>query len=164
MRTLFKDQLTQWYNNFKMNFENGVQFEPRVVCEEDVCYNLTNLTPFMYTVFEMLSEKILDYQSYMMSHKQFIHYLIRTFKSDIQDRLHDPDNIVIVTFSPDIEYVVTRDEKGYLFFNSTHGPNRMSLTTFSDNGINSYDYLYVPKNYPYIQVKMITAKMNPDAL
>lgn len=147
-----------WYKQFKALFKDGLQAEPKPICQQDQCFNLTRLSPFMFTIVDILSSYIVDYQSWTMPYVQFANYLKYQFGSDLQQRLSDPTNMVIISLAPDFEYAIVTDTKGYLVFNRHHGPIRMKLKTLVQNALQEYTYVQTPHDQDLIHAQIVTFK------
>lgn len=154
-----KSDLKVWYKQFKALFKDGVQAEPKPLCQNDQCFNLTRLSPFMFTVLDMLSQYIVDYQSWSMPYMQFANYLQYQFGADLQQRLNNTGHMVIVNLAPDFEYAIVSDAKGYLIFNRHHGPLRMKPKTFVQNAIKEYMYVQTPHPNDPIHSQIVTFKV-----
>lgn len=159
MQANFKHTLKSWYKQFKALYKDGVKFEPRPLYDNQ--YDLSQFSPFMFGVFEILSTDLLSYYSQTFTPRQFIYYLSNYLQRDIEQLLADPDHMIIINMPTDNAYALVKDEKGYLLFNRHHGPVRVKPKTFVKNVITHYQYLEELAHLGQIHFQLLTFRRKP---
>jgi hypothetical protein len=163
----FKHELKTWYKQFKALYKDGLILNPSPLILNDTQYNLSRLSPFMYTLYVILSgmyevqPKMIEYYSRRIPFDSSCDYIKNRITPMIENNLNTVGKIAIIRLMPNYQYVVARDEKGYLFLNEYHGPIRMSLKNFIRNACFEIRENYYRQNHPMVNFQVIIFQTVP---
>lgn len=155
----FKKELRSWYKQLKSLVKDGLILPPMTIVENSTEYDLRWMSPFMYTAFEILRKNIIGQYGEIKTHREFLEYSKQMFVNDITQLLDDSNTMVIVKVSPDYEYALIKDAKGYLLFNKYNKPKRTSISNVV-NAIKDF-YKFFDMDAPSIDIKIVAFKIHP---